>query len=172
MVRFNKGKSTIGNECELTDKWKLNENREKKGLNPLNFKLEATDEGTFKISDDTVNYIFVHSQSEYDRITEARQDLANLKDLRKNDKTEEADSVEASMVENYHYVWNNDGTKDFSRGNAYDFVMFKGLNYSKFNEVEVKETLKKHINGLVTEELKYAYKIGVIGWMSNQKQSK
>lgn len=127
------------------------------GLETIPVKFVAIEGGKYKLSEETLNEIFKQVEVEKQRIKEARDERDILLDLKHNKRYKEAKAMEANMVENYHHV-----KGDYSKGNAYNFVAFKGLDYDNFNEKDVKLKLNTAVSNLVSAELDYAWELDII----------
>lgn len=113
------------------------------GMNVIQVGLEKQDDGTFLLSEDTVDRLYDHVLDERDRITKARADRINL--------------LKEQLVENYHVV-----KGDTSKGRAYNFTTFNKLDYDAFDEGSARGIIREEIQRLVDRELAKAASMGVI----------
>lgn len=127
------------------------------GLETIPVDFVIGENGKYKISDNTINELYKQVENEYNRIKKAREDRDLLNSLKNSGKTKEYNSLAATMVENYHHV-----NGDYTKGNAYDFVAFKGFSYDSFNEDQIKEQLPLAIISLLNKELDFAHRLNII----------
>lgn len=130
------------------------------GLRTLVPKFDIVEGQSPRLSDETIDAIYKHAETEYDRITKAREERDHVLRLRASGKHKEAkEYMDKNMIAQYHY-----GPKgDLKTGNAYNFSHFKGLlDYDTFDETAAKEAIRDNINRLITRELDYASRMGII----------
>jgi ribonuclease HI len=119
--------------------------------------------GKIKFTKEVLDYFYDQYLDELERIQEANRVLAEYHAATGQEK----EDLKNKLVKNYHYATNK---FDFSKGNAFDFIHFKGFSKTKMGKINFDKKITDVLNSRVKEELEYANRVGIISYDTDSKE--
>lgn len=130
------------------------------GVRKFGRVMEDYKGGKIKFSKEVLDYFYGAYQDEVERIQEANR----VRDEYNRASKEEKEKLKKTLIKNYHYS----GEFIMSKGNAYDFIHFKGFDKELMNRTRFDLKMSSTLNKLVLDELEYANSIQVIGRLGDE----
>lgn len=129
-------------------------------LNASDINFDAA--GKLVFPQEVIDTFVGYAKDEYDRIQSVKKDLNKLKDLKAKGNKADIKAYEDTLILNYHFTLNKDGSRNYDKANGTKFHLFKGLATSSWNQNIVEERIKIGLNKAVQGELEYAESLDLI----------